>query len=339
MKPSRRLPLILSAVSVFLLTTVRGQEQCSSSFILGGQVIAHEQPCFCDDVQQSVLCQPSELCYSFPAGDPGSTTSLECFQYPCDDLNGRWIWYGRLPRLSSPGDFTVWGLVEVVQDFVCQHPTFNFTSLLVDSNGTTVVEPVTKSFYGLLSWREIYSFFLFDTPEQRDAYEQWMPSSSPMNNGEAFEEEITQFIMNQQNYNIFLQDFGNGAPREQCIYFGSFLYKGFTADQPNYDDENTNIYSGALAPDPDKKYQLGDVIFSQDIAPFNRNCPAGYPRNFSLEDSTTTVPKETTALPTTMTPSSGRETDEVSAAPPNSRLENVMAASFMAVVVACGMLC
>jgi hypothetical protein len=219
-----------------------------------GQAVSHTQPCMC---ATGMVCDPSEICNIIP-DDAGEQ---KCLKVPCDDLRGSWIWVGLSSALNAA---TVWGLVTVEQTPVCQQPIFTVTSNRFNAAGTTV----KRTFFGLLGFREIYYFTLFDTKEDRDA------------------SEITFSENADPSYKLFVQDFGNGAPVEQCLYFGSFTEPFF--------NETTSL--GTFARDVKGKYSLGGII-AEDDYPSLFSCTDGYPRNFIATTPNSPSPTTTTNAP------------------------------------------
>jgi hypothetical protein len=116
----------------------------------------------------------------------------------------------------------------------------------------TNVNGTVETYYALLSWREIYSMYLFPSKSDRDAF-----LNLSIEELEASDEQPTL---------AFIQDFGNGAPEEQCVYFGSFTTPIGVSDGQ----------SGTLGRNVEGVWSVGDILTEVE-APMNGNCPEGYP--------------------------------------------------------------
>ena len=232
----------------------------------------HDTSCICD--ANWTMCKPHEICYSVPiyddpsAGSEAVPDSFACYKRPCDDISGKWIWIGRLPKPWIPGDFTVWATVEVEQEN-CNAVMVIKTS--VDESGPLdTIE--TRLSYATLSGPELYFIDIFSTKEERDEYF-------------AFDGDEEVWEQMQDGRVVFIQDFGNGAPPpdQQCTYYGSFVYP--MSKMSNL-DESVPSYSGSLVRDVSNEYNIGDIIPEDIGSPMfsNRNCPEGYPRVWSGEE-------------------------------------------------------
>ena len=147
-----------------------------------------------------------------------------------------------------------------VEQSTCQQPIVTLTHV----SGTVT------TYYALLTWREIYNMYLFLSPEERDAYRNLSV------------DELEAFVGPTTTPSL-IQDFGNGAPAQQCVYIGSF-----TSPIGSNDDEQL----GTLGRNVNGMWLVGDVL-SFDEAPSNQNCPEGYPHAWddggsSGSDTTTT---------------------------------------------------
>lgn len=137
--------------------------------------------------------------------------------------------------------FSVRGRVSIDQSQSCQEPVLTYTDAFGD----------VTTHYALLSWREIYAMYLFSSEEERAEYRDSVDLDSSV--------PVVAFI----------QDFGNGAPDKQCVYYGSFTSP--------IDGGGDMI--GTLGRNPDLKWNVGDTL-TEEEAPSNQNCPQGYPRQW-----------------------------------------------------------
>lgn len=151
---------------------------------------------------------------------------------------------------GTSNDFVVLGTVSIEQS-ACHTPMLTLTN----ANGTVT------TYYALLSWREIYVMYLFTSTEERDDYANLSLEELETDNGPPTL--------------AFLQDFGNSAPLQQCVYFGSFV---------DFVGEGESV--AILGRNIDKKWSVGDVL-SGDEVPSNQNCPEGYPKAWDQADTTT----------------------------------------------------
>lgn len=205
--------LLIIAINVVTAAEESAEEvpNCKySQLSVYGTILPGDEPCMCS---KETSCNPHEMCVLYPTeeaeamldGDDDFVNTtliesifanglMECYALPCDDLSGRWIWYGRNPRPWTQGDFTVWATVEIEQEN-CQ---FVLTS---SSNGLISDEMQTRKYYGVLIPQELTSFYLFDTQEGMDNY-----ISSPL-----FDEVDQEGNLLQDHMYIFTQNFGNGV--------------------------------------------------------------------------------------------------------------------------------
>jgi len=143
-------------------------------------------------------------------------------------------------RDDTSSDYTVWASVAIEQSPNCHEPVI----IVTDQTGST-------TFYALLLWREIYSMYLFTSQDERNAFRDLT----------VLETTVPTLAL--------IQDFGNGAPEQQCVYFGSFTSP--------IDGDGDMI--GTMARNPTLKWRFGDVMMEEE-ALTNGNCPEGYPRQW-----------------------------------------------------------